>query len=43
MVKLVTVLETQACKACKGSGMTSMKKKCQSCKGTGVVEVEVMR
>lgn len=43
MVKLVTVLEKQACKSCKGSGKSEARKKCVACSGSGQVEVEVMR
>ena len=43
MVKLVTVLEKQMCKACKGKGKTSSNSKCAICGGSGTVEVEVLR
>ncbi|MFO7619301.1 MAG: hypothetical protein R6W91_06575 [Thermoplasmata archaeon] len=42
MVRLVTVLEKQACKLCKGSGRNGSGK-CATCSGTGKVEVEVLR
>lgn len=43
MMKIVTVLENQACKACKGSGKSGKDKKCKTCNGSGKVEVEVLR
>jgi len=43
MVKLVTVLETQVCSKCKGSGKTLASKRCGTCNGTGHVEVEILR
>ena len=42
MVKLVTVLEKQSCKSCKGSGKNGSGK-CGTCSGTGKIEVEVLR
>ncbi|MFO7619382.1 MAG: hypothetical protein R6W91_07015 [Thermoplasmata archaeon] len=43
MVKLVTVLETQACRSCKCSGKTPAGDGCPACDGSGKIEVEVLR
>jgi DnaJ-class molecular chaperone len=43
MVKLVTVIETQACRSCGGSGHAPNGHMCAGCGGTGKVDVEVHR
>jgi DnaJ-class molecular chaperone len=43
MVKLVTVLETQACRSCRRTGINPAGSSCKACDGTGKIEVEVLR
>lgn len=43
MVKLVTVVETQACRSCGNSGHIVTGHMCAACGGTGKIQVETVR
>jgi len=43
MVKLVKVLETQACRGCNGTGFSIHGLRCSACSGSGEVQVETLR